>query len=80
MEGHCSTGQSPQWAVVPMEEEEEEEDALIFQIYFWNKTLYIFGGQFLCSSSGILHCTHSNGICHTGLLTACEQDPAQSLC
>ena len=28
MEGHCSTSQSPQWAVVPMEgggEEEEEE-------------------------------------------------------
>jgi hypothetical protein len=25
MEGYCSTGQSPQWAVVPMEEEEEEE-------------------------------------------------------
>jgi len=24
MEGHCSTDQSPQWAVVPMEEEEEE--------------------------------------------------------
>ena len=23
MEGHCWTGQSPQWAVVPMEEEEE---------------------------------------------------------
>jgi len=23
MEEHCSTGQSPQWAVVPMEEEEE---------------------------------------------------------
>jgi len=22
MEGHCSTGQSPQWTVVPMEEEE----------------------------------------------------------
>ena len=21
MEGHCSTGQSPQWAVVPMEED-----------------------------------------------------------
>jgi len=20
------------------------------------------------------YCTHSNGICHTGLLTACEQD------
>ena len=23
MEGHCSTGQSPQWAVAPMEEEED---------------------------------------------------------
>ena len=23
MEGHCSTGQSPQWVVVPMEEEEK---------------------------------------------------------
>ena len=26
MEGHCLTGQSPQWAVVSMEEEEEEEE------------------------------------------------------
>ena len=26
MEGHCSTGQSPQCAVVPMEEEDEEEE------------------------------------------------------
>jgi len=26
MEGHCSTGQSPQWALVSMEEEEEEEE------------------------------------------------------
>ena len=26
MEGHCSTGQSPQWAVVLMEEEEEDDD------------------------------------------------------
>ena len=24
MEGYCSTGQCPQWAVVPMEEEEED--------------------------------------------------------
>ena len=30
MEGHCSTGQSPQWAVVPMEEEEEEEEEELF--------------------------------------------------
>jgi hypothetical protein len=26
MEGSCSTGQNPQWAVVPVEEEEEEEE------------------------------------------------------
>jgi len=26
MEGHCSTGQSPQWAVVPIEEDEDEEE------------------------------------------------------
>ena len=26
MEGHCSTGQSPQWAVVAREEEEDEEE------------------------------------------------------
>ena len=31
-------------------------------------------GQFLCPSSGVFQCTHSSGICHTGLLTACEQD------
>jgi hypothetical protein len=31
----------------------------------WNSTCF---GQFLCPSSGVLHCTHSNGICHTGLL------------
>jgi len=24
--------------------------------------------------SGVFHCTCSNGICHTGLLTTCEQD------
>jgi len=30
--------------------------------------------QFLCPSSGVSHCTHSNGIGHTGLLTACEQN------
>jgi len=23
-------------------------------------------GHFLCPSSGVLHCTHSSGICHTG--------------
>ena len=47
-------------------------DALISQIYFWNKNSTSFG-HFLCPSSGDFHRTHSNGICHTGLLTACEQ-------
>ena len=28
MEGHCSTGQSPQWAVVPMEEDEEKVEGI----------------------------------------------------
>ena len=37
----------------------------------WNSTCF---GQSLCPSSGVFHCTHSNGICHTGLLTACEQE------
>jgi len=37
----------------------------------WNYTCF---GQFLCPSSGVFHCTHSNGICLTGLLTACEQE------
>jgi hypothetical protein len=30
MERSCSTGQSPQWAVVPVEEEEEELTASLF--------------------------------------------------
>jgi hypothetical protein len=37
----------------------------------WSSTRF---RQFLCPTSGVFHCTHSNGICHTGLLTACEQD------
>ena len=45
----------------------------------WKSTCF---GQFLCPSSGILLCTHSNGICHTD----CEQDqdsiliPFQAVC
>jgi len=37
----------------------------------WNSTCF---GQFLCTSSGVFHYTHCNGVCHTRLLTACEQD------
>ena len=29
----------------------------------WNSTCF---GQFLCTSSGVFHCTHRNGISHTG--------------
>jgi hypothetical protein len=36
MEGDCSTGQSPQWAVVPVEEEEEEA------MRIWTELSYIF--------------------------------------
>jgi hypothetical protein len=47
----------------------------------WKSTCF---GQFLCPSSGVFHCTYSNGIRHTGLLTAFEQnqfhpDPACKL-
>ena len=34
MEGHCWTGQSPQWAAVSMEEKEEEEDEEMFVDYY----------------------------------------------
>ena len=44
-----------------------------FSNLFWDWKSTCFG-QFLCPSSGVFHCTHSSGICHTGLLTACEQD------
>ena len=47
-------------------------DALISQIYSWNETTCF--GQFLCPSSGVFHCTQGNGICHTDLQTAREQD------
>ena len=37
MEGRCSTGQSSQRAVVPMEEEEEEEEEEVFRFLESNK-------------------------------------------
>jgi len=30
--------------------------------------------QFLCSSSGVFHCTFGTGICHAGLMTAFKHD------
>jgi hypothetical protein len=35
MEGYCSTGQSPQRAVVPVEEEEEFINQGLFKFYFF---------------------------------------------
>jgi hypothetical protein len=43
-----------------------------FSNFFWNETLHV--SDFPCPSSGVLHCTHINGICHAGMLTACKQD------
>jgi hypothetical protein len=37
----------------------------------WNSTCF---GQCLCPSPGVFHCTHSSGVSHTVLQTACEQD------
>jgi hypothetical protein len=31
----------------------------------WNSTCF---RQFLCPSSGVIHCKHSNGVCHTGFV------------
>ena len=42
-----------------------------FSNLFWNETTCF--GQFLCPSSWVLHCTHSNGLCHTGLQASCQQ-------
>jgi len=41
MEGHCSTGQSPQWAVVPVEGEGEEELYYTFEIKFVFNSQYV---------------------------------------
>jgi hypothetical protein len=55
MEGHCSTGQSPQWVVVLMEEEEEEEereeeDNLRGKIHSKYEAILITKGHFYAQS------------------------------
>ena len=54
MEGHCSTGQSPRWAVVPMEEEEEEEEQQQQQQQ-QQTFLESRGHKLLCSLHSLLH-------------------------
>jgi len=47
-------------------------DALIsIFILLRNSTCF---GQFLCPSSGVIHCTFGSGTCYTGLTTASVQD------
>jgi hypothetical protein len=41
--------------------------------FFWNDTLHVSDSPSVHHQE-FFYCTHSNGICHTGLLTACEQD------
>jgi len=50
-----------------------------FSILFleWNSACF---RQFPCPSSGDFHCIHSNGICHTGLLTACWTGELSETC
>ena len=48
-------------------------DALISQIYFWNETLHVSDSSSVHHLE-FFHCTHSSGVCHTGLLTVCEQE------
>ena len=52
--------------------QQNQLNAFISQIYFWNKTPHV------SDSSSVHHqeffTVNSNGICHTVLLTACEQD------
>jgi len=52
----------------------------LFLTFIFGMKLHSFE-QFLCPTSGVFHCTHSNGTCHTVLQTACEQDqdPARKL-
>ena len=76
MEGHCSTGQSPHWAVAPMEEEEEEEEAGYCQPLGYYKrwqnqnsnyaTGWTTRGQFLVQStdSSLLQIIQSSSSAH----------------
>jgi hypothetical protein len=41
MEGSCSTGQSPQWAVVPVEEEEVEEEVWSFTLREEHRLIFL---------------------------------------
>ena len=50
-----------------------------FSNLFWNETLYISDSSSVHHQE-FFHCTHSNGICHTSLMTACKQDQDGKSC
>ena len=54
------------------DQDENQLDALISQIYFWNKSLHV------SDNSSVHHqeffTAHTAMVCHTVLLTSCEQD------
>jgi len=60
MEGHCLTGQSPQWAVVPMEEEEDD----------FGKELCMFWTDLLSNIRCLNTVFTETGICHLSILAS----------
>ena len=45
-----------------------------FLKFIFGMKLYRFPTVPLSIIRSFFYCTHSEGVCHTGLLTACEQD------
>jgi hypothetical protein len=70
MEGYCSTSQSPQRTVVPVEEEEEEEEMHYFSPLF-GKELYMFRTDLLSIIRSLNTVYTATGICHAVMLTVC---------
>jgi hypothetical protein len=58
MEGSCSTGQSPQWAVVPVEEEEEEEEEVYSNPLHVSSNLVLIIRRINCINT-------TSGMCHS---------------
>jgi hypothetical protein len=56
MEGYCSTGQSPQWAVVPMEAEEEAKLIRSFNVLVGILVYMFFYILFVCFPGVTTHC------------------------
>jgi hypothetical protein len=55
MERYCSTGQSPQQTVVPMEEEEEEEEDNDDYYYYYYCYYYYYYYYYYFKNSAILY-------------------------